>query len=76
MHDDIPSGYDIEASHAGWSYGTEITISSPWRHQTPPPTINQNLDGIQIEEETTVHVERLGEPIVDMPSLEEMETPK
>ncbi|EXM19561.1 hypothetical protein RAB80_009370 [Fusarium oxysporum f. sp. vasinfectum] len=60
MNDDIPAGYDIEASHAGWSYGTEITISSPWRHQTPPPTVNEGLDGIQISEETTVHVERIG----------------
>ncbi|RGP77207.1 integral membrane [Fusarium longipes] len=76
MHSDIPPGYDLEASHAGWSYGTEITISSPWRHQTPPPTINEGLDGIQIQEETTVHVERLGEPGVDMPGLDEIESPK
>jgi len=60
MNDDIPAGYDIEASHAGCSYGTELTISSPWRHQTPPPTVNEGLDGIQISEETTVHVERIG----------------
>ncbi|KAF4969026.1 hypothetical protein FSARC_3680 [Fusarium sarcochroum] len=60
MNDDVPAGYDIEASRAGWSYGTEITISSPWRDQTPPPTVNEGLDGIQIQEETTVHVEHLG----------------
>jgi hypothetical protein len=76
MHTDIPPGYDLEASHAGWSYGTEITIFSPWRHQTPPPTINEGLDGIQISEETTVHVERLGEPGADMPDLDEIESPK
>ncbi|CAF3503444.1 unnamed protein product, partial [Fusarium graminearum] len=76
MHTDIPSGYDLEASHAGWSYGTEITIFSPWRNQTPPPTINEGLDGIQISEETTVHVERLGEPGADMPDLDEIESPK
>ncbi|QPC70713.1 hypothetical protein HYE68_001465 [Fusarium pseudograminearum] len=76
MHTDIPSGYDLEASHAGWSYGAEITIFSPWRNHTPPPTINEGLDGIQISEETTVHVERLGEPGVDMPDLDEIESPK
>ncbi|KPA36879.1 integral membrane protein [Fusarium langsethiae] len=76
MHGDIPPGYDLEASHAGWSYGTEITIFSPWRHQTPPPTINEGLDGIQISEETTVQVERLGEPGGDMPDLDEIESPK
>ncbi|KAF4988105.1 hypothetical protein FGRMN_9971 [Fusarium graminum] len=58
--DDIPPGYDIEASHAGWSYGTEISIFSPWRNQVPPESINEGLDGIQIDEETTVHVQRLG----------------
>ncbi|KAF4454411.1 hypothetical protein F53441_3037 [Fusarium austroafricanum] len=64
MNDDIPAGYDIEASHAGWSYGTEITISSGGRDQEPPPTISEGLDGIQVSEETTVHVEHLG-PYID-----------
>jgi hypothetical protein len=58
--DDIPPGYDIEASHAGWSYGTEISIFSPFRNQPPPETVNEGMDGIQIEEETTVHVQQLG----------------
>jgi hypothetical protein len=34
------------------------------------------LDGIQISEETTVQVERLGEPGGDMPDLDEIESPK
>ncbi|SPJ85758.1 related to integral membrane protein [Fusarium torulosum] len=58
--DDIPPGYDIEASHAGWSYGTEISIFSPFRNQKPPETVNEGMDGIQIEEETTVHIQQLG----------------
>ncbi|KAF5024440.1 hypothetical protein F66182_3526 [Fusarium sp. NRRL 66182] len=59
MMEDIPAGYDIEASRPGWGWGTEVTISSPRRDEAPQLPLGDDVDGIQIHEERVVHVERV-----------------